>query len=182
MFLDPFIRQMTLTTHHEKLSACTQNYILHYVLSVQLPMPYRNYVYSWSGVHRSPWRLNFARQRLIFIVPQYGTCFMSTARILRNLLHFSKICALLFFIATCFGYTMLPFGLPRRFSHTKMLNEIQNVHCTYRPSTASLCHRNPAPTRPSRDTPQNGRALHSSHATPIYDAAMDPRTHCAWRV
>lgn len=63
------------------------------------------------------------------------------SRILRNLLHFSKICVLLFFIPTCFGCQILPIGLPRRFSHTKMPNEIQNVHCTWRPSTASLSRK-----------------------------------------
>lgn len=55
------------------------------------------------------------------------------SRILKNLLHFLKICALMFFIPTCFGCTILPVGLPRRFSHTKMPNEIQNVHSRYRP-------------------------------------------------
>lgn len=57
--------------------------------------------------------------------------------ILRNLLYFSKTCALLFFIPTCFGCTILPIGMLRRFSHTKMPNEIQNVQCTYRPIRAS---------------------------------------------
>ena len=99
------------------------------------------------------------------------------SRILRNLLHFSKICAALFFIPTCFGCTILRIGMPRRFSHTKMPNEIQNVHCTYRQSTASLCHISPAPTRPSRDiTPKRARCTQISRYA-YHDAAMDPRTH-----
>jgi hypothetical protein len=88
------------------------------------------------------------------------------ARILRNIPHFSKICALLFFTSTRFGCTMLPIGLPRRFNHKKMPNEIQNVHCT-----------NPALTRPSRDisTKRAGCTQFSRYA--YHDKAMDPRTH-----